>query len=310
MASCTVVIPCFNRADLLVETLASLIGQTFRDWEAVIVDDASTEGGLEDAVRGFRDTRLTYLRHDRNLGPGVARNTGIRHGVGDLIFTLDSDDLLEERCLEQLVGVMRAEPGVDCVYPDLALFGSTSGVLHYGVGDDRAMVRAQWLPGPGCLYRRSLWERVGGYCEDASLRYGNEDWDFYLTAVEVGLRVRHVPQPLYRYRVGLASTGTRLQYYNHLTRELIYTRHRPLFDRYSAGRAFRAEGYLASAWASLAAGERRRGLRLALRAWLLNPRSPSAVVVMVASLVPRATLPAARMIRDLVRRGGRPSRIG
>ena len=305
MPTCTVVVPCFNRAGLLGDCLKSLLAQTFSDWEAVVVDDASTEGGIEEVVQGFRDARLTYVRHEANRGPGASRNTAIKHSTSPLIFTLDSDDLLEERCLERLVPMLDADPTADCAYPDLAMFGSRSGVLRFGVGDERRMVQEQWVPGPGCLFRRSLWERLGGYSEAEALSVGNEDWDFYLTATEFGFKASHLAEPLYRYRIGLASTSTRLRYHDYQTREFIYARHRSLFDRYRAGRSFRASGYRSSAMATLAAGERWLAVRLAIHGWLLQPANQASVFTVLTCLAPRVVVSAVRSLRQS-RRGAPP----
>lgn len=305
MPTCTVVVPCFNRADILGECLNSLIAQTFDDWEAVVVDDASTQGDVEAVVRGMHDPRFTFVRHEENRGPSAARNSGVRRGTGAMVFPLDDDDRLAPQCLERLTAVLIAEPEIDCVYPDLALFGTVTGVLQYGLGDERTLVEEQWLPGAGCLYRRSLWERVGGYCEDAALRLGHEDWEFYLAAAEGGFQARHVPEALYRYRVGSLSLSTRLQYHNYAVREFIYARHRGLFERYGARRPFLSAGYVASAEASNLAGERRRAFRLAWHAWILDQRR-TAVAAMVRSLTPQLAISAARRVRTALRAYRRP----
>jgi glycosyltransferase involved in cell wall biosynthesis len=294
---CTVVIPCFERGDQLAESLSSLVGQTFVDWEAVVVDDGSSSFGLDQVVERLGDERIRYVRHLANRGPAAARNTGIRSGTSPLIFPLDSDDRLEPTCLERLTGVLLKDPAADCVYPDFALFGAETGIWAYDVRDVPALLQSQWLPGPGCLYRRTLWERVGGYCEDAALRPGNEDWEFYLAAAEVGLVARHVPEPLYGYRVSPVSTSTRLRDDNAATREFIYARHRDLFDRHRLGGQFRSEGYLVSAWESLARGERRRAIRLAARSWRLDPIRVRTWTVLARSLVPEAVLRIGRRIR-------------
>ncbi len=301
MPACTVVIPTFNHADELGEALASLIVQTFVDWEAIVVDDASTLGDAEAVVRACADERIRYLRHATNRGLGAARNSGIRAGQGLLIVPFDSDDRLDPGFLAGLSQVLDAEPGADCVFPDFALFGDGSGIDRFAVEDTRTLLRRQWLPGPGCMYRRSLWERAGGYCEDPALRPGNEDWDFWLSAAEAGFTARHVPEPLYQYRMSAGSMGMRLRSVNDQTRDFIFARHRALFERYHEGPMFRAEGYLVSAQSSYLRGQHRRALRLALRALRLHPRSRPTIGIIARSLVPRA-------LADMARRSlGRPA---
>jgi glycosyltransferase involved in cell wall biosynthesis len=295
MPACTVVIPTFNHADELSESLASLVAQTFVDWEAIVVDDASTQGDVDAVIRAIGDQRVHYLRHPTNRGLAAARNSGIRAGTGALIVPFDSDDRLDPSFLARLAEVLADDPGADCVYPDFALFGDQSGISRYDVADVRTLLVRQWLPGPGCMYRRTLWERAGGYCEEPALRPGNEDWDFWLSAAEVGFTARHIGEPLYQYRISGQSMGMRLRYVSYQTREFIFARHRALFERFGEGPTFRSEGYKVSAQASYVRGQRRRALRLGLRALRFNPRSSATVGIIARSLVPRA-------IADLVRR--------
>ena len=297
MPSVTVVVPSFNHANYLAECLASLSAQTLVDWEAVVVDDASTEGDIAGVVEACDDRRITYTRHERNLGAAAARNTGIRAGTADLIAPVDSDDILEPGFLERLCGELDDRPEADCSFPDFVLFGDASGRRNFGDGEVHDLVARQWLPGPGLVYRRRLWERVGGYCEDPALSAGNEDWDFYLAAAEAGFTARHVDEVLYRYRVGSTSTGMRLQYVNYLTREFILGRHRAFFERFGGARRFLAEGYAVSAKASLARFERRRALTLAFHALRLDPRTRNLAPVILRSLLPGPILSAGQRLR-------------
>ena len=296
MPAHTIVVPCHNQAALLADCLRSVVAQTVHDWEVVVVDDGSTEGDIAGTVDSIADPRIRLHRFDQNRGLAAARNAGIRLGSGPIILPLDSDDLLDPRFLERLSPALLASE-VDCVFGDLALFGDVDGTLEYQVRDIPTLLTRQWLPGPGCLYRRTFWERAGGYCEHDRLRPGNEDWDFYLSAAEVGFVARHVPEALYRYRVSGASMGMRLRYVNHETRDFIYLRHRALFDRYRKGGRFRSAGYRVSARESLARGERGRALRLALKAWILDPRVTIPLGLAVRALLPTRVLDAARRFR-------------
>jgi glycosyltransferase involved in cell wall biosynthesis len=86
----SVIIPSYNRGALIAATLASVFAQDFRDFEIIVADDGSTDDSLL-RLRPYLD-RITLL-HQANLGPGAARNLGIRHGTGEYIAFLDSDDL-------------------------------------------------------------------------------------------------------------------------------------------------------------------------------------------------------------------------
>jgi glycosyltransferase involved in cell wall biosynthesis len=294
MPACTVVIPTYNHAEELVEALRSLVGQTFTDWEAVVVDDASTVGNVGAVIESIDDPRIQCVTHGLNRGLGAARNSGVNFGTGALIVPLDSDDRLEPSFLARLSGILDDDPAADCVFPDFALFGDQTGIETFHVGDVKELLVRQWLPGPGCMYRRDLWERAGGYCEDVELRPGNEDWDFWLSAAEVGMTARHVNEALYDYRISRGSMGMRLRYGNYRTREHIFARHRALFEQFGEGPAFRSEGYFVSAQASYARGERRRAIRLGARSLRFDPTNGAAAGIVLRSLIPRAITSRAR----------------
>ena len=86
----SVIIPVFNQAEKLRDCLLSVANQTFRNFETIVVDDASTQD-IAAVVQGF-DPPVQYLRHEKNCGPGAARNTGIRKARGEYVAFLDGDD--------------------------------------------------------------------------------------------------------------------------------------------------------------------------------------------------------------------------
>lgn len=87
----SVVIPTFNRAQMTLRAVRSVLGQTFRDFEVVVVDDGSTDG-LQGALSDLDDPRLKCLRHEQRRGANAARNTGVENASGELVAFLDSDD--------------------------------------------------------------------------------------------------------------------------------------------------------------------------------------------------------------------------
>lgn len=292
----TVVVPCFNRFSLLLEALASVRAQTFHDWQLVVVDDASTEGSAGRVVAGFADPRIVSIRHDRNRGLAAARNTAIRATNSPILALLDADDTLHPAFLEATVLMLEADSRIDCVFTDLRLFGGVAKSWHYGDIDECAMTVGQSAPGAGTVMRRTLWERVGGFCESSDLRLGNEDWDFWLSALECGVTAKHVPGEFYNYRVDGASLSMTLRRSDHQTRQFLYERHRALFDRCGTGPQFLSEGLRRSANAALQEWHVGRALSLGLRALMTSPNKPRTLAALVegtpaapvASLLARA----------------------
>lgn len=95
----SVIIPTFNRKNKLLRSLSSVMDQTFRDIEIIIIDDGSTDG-TENAIKSIKDDRIIFLKHKTNIGGGAARNTGIRNAHGDYIAFQDSDDVWYKNKLE------------------------------------------------------------------------------------------------------------------------------------------------------------------------------------------------------------------
>ena len=125
----SVVIPSYNRSSLLMQTLASVRGQTFRDFEVLVVDDGSTD---DTATRvrelGAEDGRIHYL-YQANQGPAAARNAGASYARGAFIAFLDSDDLWLPDKLQEQLAFLAGRPDIDVVYADYAVIGDVGKVL-------------------------------------------------------------------------------------------------------------------------------------------------------------------------------------
>lgn len=288
----TIVIPFHQAYTMyLEECLTSVLRQTFQDWEAIVVDDASSDDPARSIVERLGDERVRVIRHERNRGQAAARNTGIRSGVGSFLMTIDCDDIVAPTHLEKLMRVMVDHPDCGAAYADYFMFAARSGRCEFPERDTRDLLREQWIPHGGALVRRTMWERANGYCEDDVFRAGNEDWDYWLSMAEKGLKAVRVPEPLYGYRQHAHSmTNCQFQYADYVTRERIYVRHRTLFDGFGMKRAFLSGGYRVSGRAFWRKGARLRGLTLlAYAAWL----SPAEFARAASARLHRAALPQA-----------------
>jgi len=248
----SIIIPCYNQAHFLSDCLASLLSQTITNWEAIVIDDASVADDPFLVIQKFPDPRIKFIRHSQNLGPGFARNTGVRGAMpGVFLLAVDADDTLHPTFLEKTITYLHAHPEKNCVFTDFQNFGEREGVVKFSVRDLPALLKEQWIPGAGTLFYRYLWEEAGGYCEDKQLIAGNEDWDFYLRLAEIGIEAGHIPEPLYFRRRHGDSLMTRLGYWDYQTRIYIYNNHQHLFDQNELGADFIAEGFLNSIISSI-----------------------------------------------------------
>ena len=304
-AACSIIIPVHDDRGFLADALASVLAQTVVEWEAIVVDDGSAHDAAARAVAERGDHRIRLVAHDVNRGLAAARNTGIRAALTELVVTLDADDMLAPTYLERVLPHLSGESDANCVYTDFETFGARTGRIRWPPGDPASLLRFQHIPGPGAAYRRALWEATGGYWEDPALRIGNEDREFWISALEIGLRPVHIPEPLYRYRVGHASMMSRLDPQVYTTHRAIVDRHPAIYRRHHAAGAFLADGYVTSARAVRERGQRREAISLAMRALRHDPMRGAALGVIGRSLMPE---PIHRGLRAMRRRvGGDPA---
>jgi glycosyltransferase involved in cell wall biosynthesis len=111
----SVVIPAYNNAEFLGETIQSVLDQTYPNFEVIVVNDASPDDTYA-VVSQFHDPRLRYIAHEKNQGLSAARNTGIRASVGELIALLDGDDLFHPEKLQAHVEFLEQHPEVGVTY--------------------------------------------------------------------------------------------------------------------------------------------------------------------------------------------------
>ena len=270
----TVVIPCFNPLDEhLRECLESVRDQTSGQWETIVVDDGSTNGDVAGVVAGFDDERIRAVRHPVNRGLGAARNSGYRSALGEVVALLDSDDRLAPQFLEETYRALQAAPEAGWAFTDWQCFGASPDLWAFPNPLPPPCPEHLVHVGPGALVRPRVWRTVGGYTEDRRMS-GAADWDFWITASELGLKGFHIARPLYLHRRWPGTMSMTTSVANDATnRELLYRRHKVTFDSFDEpcprcpprNRVpnFRARGYVNSSTAALAHGERLRSLSLA-----------------------------------------------
>ena len=115
----SVIIPTYNRAHLIGRAIQSVLNQTYRDFEIIVVDDGSADN-TEEVVKSFYDKRIKYIKHKKNKGAAATRNTGIKAARGKYIAFQDSDDeWLPEKLEKQMKVFENAPAKVGVVYTDM-----------------------------------------------------------------------------------------------------------------------------------------------------------------------------------------------
>ena len=116
----SIIIPVYNRSELIRETLDSVLEQTYSNWQCIAVDDGSTDNSMDIlAEYANKDNRFTFFQRpeSRSKGANACRNIGLQNAVGDYVMFLDSDDLLSPTCLEERVAFASSFSEADmCVF--------------------------------------------------------------------------------------------------------------------------------------------------------------------------------------------------
>ena len=213
----TVFIPVYNREQYLPETLDSLLGQTFRNFELIVADDGSSDGTLSVAREyAARDPRIRVLSL-RHSGEVPTRNAAVSaaHPESRYLMNHDSDDTSMPEKLEKLVAHLDSHPEVGIVgcqaeyFDDLGNhLGSPPqevepGRIRATFGESNSMVNS------AALIRREVFERIGKYRDEFA---GVDDYDFFSRALQAGFALANVPEVLHRIRLHRASiSATRVR---------------------------------------------------------------------------------------------------
>lgn len=125
----SIIIPNFNRMGYLQQALDAIISQTYSNWEAIVIDDGSTDGSKKNLSQYVKeDKRMQWIDRNRKpKGAATCRNIGIEHAKGDFIIFLDSDDLLAPHCLERRLQVMQDQPHLDFAVFKMQFFKAKPG---------------------------------------------------------------------------------------------------------------------------------------------------------------------------------------
>ena len=130
----SIIIPVYNRKDLVYEMMKSIIAQTYKNWELLLIDDGSTDGIFEFCKEmAVSEPRIqVYARDKETKGAPVCRNIGLRLSRGKYIIFFDSDDLIPDFCLQQRVEYMEAHPTLDfSIFPAIAFWKQIGDIKFY-----------------------------------------------------------------------------------------------------------------------------------------------------------------------------------
>ena len=230
----SVIVPCYQQAQYLADSLGSVLAQTYPNIECIVVDDGSPDHTAEvvsEFIQKYPESDIKLVRK-ANGGLSSARNSGVAKAKGEFILPLDADDRLHPLMIEKLIEAL-VHFGKDIAYCDIKHFGACDKFWETGpfrledeIHDNRI---------PYCsLYRRVVFDEVGGYCTDLD---AYEDWDFWVGALDKGFSAVKVPGGYFYYR---KSENSMLVEANKRRQELIsriILRHAHLYEDHTIEKA-------------------------------------------------------------------------
>jgi glycosyltransferase involved in cell wall biosynthesis len=194
----SVIIPCYNHGLYLQDAIDSVEASSFKDYEIIIVNDGSTDAFTikqkdELSQRGY------HVIDQPNQGVSKARNNGISAALGEYIMPLDADNKIRPTYIEKAVDILDRRPEIGVVYAKADNFGEVELSNHIGNIFDPVELYVNNYIDALSVFRKSVWEQVGGY--DENMLEGLEDWDFWMTLHENGVDYYFIDEILFDYRV-------------------------------------------------------------------------------------------------------------
>ncbi len=224
----TVVIPCFNDGQFINEAIQSVLNQTLKPDQIIVVDDGSdkTTKAILETIK-HDDVKVVY---QSNQGVSVARNIGINLAKTDYILTLDADDVFEPTFIEKAINIIESDTViavVGCYYKDF-IGNKINPKINKPLGGKLTDFLVQNNGIASCLFRKTAWEAVSGYNE--SMLNGYEDWEFWINILKEGKSMHIIEEPLFKYRTKKNSRDKNaIKFHDYTLREYIFNKHKNVY---------------------------------------------------------------------------------
>lgn len=230
MTIVSIIVPCYNKAQYLSETLDSVMYQTFQDWECIIINDGS-EDETDIVAKKYTsiDKRFKYI-YQSNQGVSAARNNGIKSSIGKYILPLDADDTIDRTYIEKAICYFEHHPETKLVYCKADKIGVESGPYYLPEYTYDNLIWNGTFHN-SCIFRRSDFYKTNGY--NTNMVLGYEDYDFWLSLIGPKDIVYRIDEPLYHYRILEKSRNvTAFDHRNQLLIQ-IYQNHKDIYSPYA-----------------------------------------------------------------------------
>ena len=222
----TVVIPTYNHATMLQRALDSVVQQTYQNWNAVVINNFSTDNTIE-VVNGFKDSRITCINFKNNGVIAASRNEGIDLATGSFVAFLDSDDTWTADKLEKCVAVLNLGADLVCHAEFWIDENGKSRLVKYGPKSratrDQLIYNGNRISTSATVVRTSLLKEAKGFDTSPEL-ISTEDYDLWIRLAEISNRFEFIDEPLGEYHRHDTNVSSNIE--KHLRAELaLLTKH-------------------------------------------------------------------------------------
>jgi len=196
MPKVSVIIPCYNYGQYVMEAIDSVLKQTYQDFEILVINDGSTDPATNELLKNLNlpKTRVIW---QNNQGLSASRNNGIALAQGEYYLPLDADDFIEPYMLEQCVKYLDEHQEIAFVYGDTRFFGNIN--MEYKTFPYNAyQLLYTNIPSVSSVIRKKVFDDGCRY--NSNMKYGYEDWDFWQSLLEKGYTGQLIPQIFLNYR--------------------------------------------------------------------------------------------------------------
>ena len=198
MAKVTVLMPTYNVASYVKEAIGSVLRQTYRDFELMVIDDCSTDDTVA-MVRSIEDPRIRIMQNEKNVGLAENLNRGLSHITTEYVARMDGDDIAEPFWLEKEVAVLDNNPDIGICSGGFERFGTVKSLVRFPERHEDCMANMLFecsviVP----TFRMSLYRDLGlRYSTDA---FPAEDYRFWAECLRV-TKIYNIQATLFRYRM-------------------------------------------------------------------------------------------------------------
>jgi len=222
----SIVIPCYNDAQYIEQSVFSALNQTYSSIEVIVVDDGSN--AITKKVLKSLEPKITKLITQENSGQSKARNVGIETANGFYILVLDSDDYFEPTFCEKALAIFNSNLNCKLVSCQANLISKTNKLSLYkpvgGTIDDFLFSNAALGTS---MFKKEDWKNCDRY--DETMKKGFEDWEFFIRLLKDGGNAEIIQEPLYNYRKRGDSTTAVANQKKYELLNYIYIKHKELY---------------------------------------------------------------------------------